>query len=59
MREAKVKVTRAEFQAMENHLRKDTTKHMVTDADGQRREMTAEEREAATRKMLDDFEIAD
>jgi hypothetical protein len=55
----KEKVTRAEFEGMENLLRKNTTKHMVPDANGQQREMTAEEREAAIKKMLDGFEIID
>jgi hypothetical protein len=55
----KEKVTRAEFEAMENLLRKDTTKHMAPDANGQQREMTAEEREAAIKKMLGGYEIID
>jgi hypothetical protein len=55
----KEKVTRAEFEAMENLLRRNTTKHMVPDANGQQREMTAEERGTAIKKMLDGYEIVD
>lgn len=56
---AKEKVRRGEFRAMENLLSRGTTKHMVTDSDGQRREMTAEEREAEIRKWLEGFEVPD